>query len=74
MKYHLSASIDGLIALGKPKLSRMLSSIKDENGNNPTVEEFMDYLTREKALGHKLIASERCDNFDPVLGCMGHDT
>ena len=70
--FHLSTSIDGLLALRDSELERMLQSVQDENGQHPTLEEFKKHLNEEKAKGHRLIPSPECDNFDPVKGCLGH--
>ena len=72
-RIHISTSIDGLLALSDRELTRMLRSVQDENGYHPTLEEFKNYLNKEKAKGHKLLPSPECDNFDPVIGCLGHD-
>lgn len=73
MRWHISTSIDGLLALSDRNLSKMLQSVQDENGNHPTLKEFKKYLNEEKALGHRLLPSPYCDNFDPVKGCLGHE-
>lgn len=73
MMFHISTSIDGLLALKDKDLLGICACGKDENGNHPTVRELRAFLLKEKTLGHRLIPAEGCDNFDPVKGCMGHD-
>lgn len=73
MKYHISTSIDGLLALSDRHLKNMLFSVTDEDGNSPSLKEFKKYLNEEKAKGHRLLRQPDCDHFDPVKGCLGHD-
>ena len=73
MMFHMSVSIEGLLAMSDARMKRMLNSVKDENGNQPTLAEFRQYLNHEWAIGHKLLPVPECDNFDPVKGCLGHD-
>ena len=70
---HMSVSIEGLLAMSDAKMKRILNSVKDDEGNQPTLEEFKKYLTHEWAIGHRLLPVPECDNFDPVKGCLGHD-
>ena len=71
---HISTSIDGLLALSDKDLSNLIVySIRDNEGNMPTLSEFKKYLNEEKAKGHRLLPSPECDNFDPLKGCLGHD-
>ena len=72
MRWHISTSIDGLLSLSDRDLQRLLSSVSDEEGNHPTLEEFKKYLNEEKAKGHRLLPVPECDNFDPIQGCLGH--
>ena len=72
MQYHISTSIDGLLMMSNRELKRILLSVRDENGNIPTFEEFIDYLKKAQSMGHKLLPAPECDNFDPVRGCLGH--
>ena len=69
---HISTSIDGLLAMSDRDLSKLIQSVRDENGNQPTLMEFKKFLNEEKAKGHRLLPSPECDNFDPVHGCLGH--
>ena len=73
MRFHISTSIDGLLALSDRHLKNMLYSVTDAEGNHPTLAEFKKYLNDEKAKGHRLLPSPECDNFDPVKGCLGHN-
>lgn len=73
MVRHMSTSIEGLLAMSDARMKRMLNSVKDENGNQPTLEEFKIYLNHEWSIGHKLLPVPECDNFDPVKGCLGHE-
>lgn len=74
MILHISTSIEGLLNLSDRHLKNMLWSITDENGNHPkSVQEFRQYLSEELAQGHRLLPSPECDNFDPVIGCLGHN-
>lgn len=70
---HLSTSIEGLLELSDYRLRRMLECVTDEEGKHPKLGEFKKWLRNEKAIGHKLIPSPECDNFDPVNGCLGHE-
>jgi hypothetical protein len=65
MKYHLSASIEGLLKnCTTKKLGKLF--------NMPGLEAKKELL-RLKAKGHTLIPAEGCDNFDPFEhGCLGH--
>lgn len=69
---HISTSIDGLLEMSDYRLKKMCQCIHDDEGNCPTVGELKKYLKAEKALGHRLLKSDGCDNFDPVYGCLGH--
>lgn len=73
MMRHISTSIEGLLNLKDRDLAAMLFSVTDENGNHPeSVQEFRKALSEELAAGHRLLPSPKCDNFDPVIGCLGH--
>lgn len=74
MLRHMSVSIEGLLAMSDARMKRMLNSVKDENGNQPTIEEFRKYLNHELSIGHRLLPVPECDNFDPVNGCLGHES
>ena len=69
---HISTSIDGLLELSDYRLKKILDCCTYDDGTQPTLKEFKDFLKAEKELGHKLIPSPGCDNFDPVYGCLGH--
>ena len=73
MLWHISTSIEGLLSMSDAKMKRMLNCVKDENGNQPTLEEFRKYLRHELSIGHRLLPVPECDNFDPVNGCLGHE-
>ena len=73
MRWHLSTSINGLLALSDKDLSTWLDYVQDENGVHPTLPEFKKYLNEEIAKGHRLLPVPECDNFDPVKGCLGHN-
>lgn len=73
MIWHMSVSIEGLLAMSDARMKRILNSVKDDEGNQPTLEEFKKYLNYEWAIGHRLLPVPECDNFDPVKGCLGHD-
>ena len=71
---HISTSIDGLLALKDKDLEDLIAcSVRDDEGNMPTLSEFKKYLNEEKTKGHKLLPCPECDNFDPAEGCLGHD-
>ena len=72
MKFHVSTSIAGLLSLKERDFRNMVRSVKDENGEQPTAEEFAQFLREELKRGHHFIPSDKCDNFDPVRGCLGH--
>lgn len=73
-RLHVSTSIDGLLTLSDRNLEKLISaSVRDDEGNIPTLSEFKKYLNEEKAKGHRLIKDPECDNFDPVKGCLGHE-
>lgn len=73
MLLHMSISIEGLLSMSDAKMKRMLNNVKDENGNQPTLEEFRKYLRHELSIGRRLLPVPECDNFDPVNGCLGHE-
>ena len=73
MMFHMSVSIEGLLAMNDARMKRMLNSVKDENGRQPTLREFRQYLNQEWSNGHRLLPVPECDNFDPVKGCLGHN-
>ena len=73
MIWHMSVSVEGLLAMSDARMKRMLNSVKDDEGNQPTLEEFKKYLNYEWSIGHRLLPVPECDNFDPVKGCLGHD-
>lgn len=62
-----------MLAMSDRDLSKLLDSVQDEEGNHPTLSEFKQYLNEEMAKGHRLLRSPKCDNFDPVKGCLGHN-
>ena len=70
---NMSVSIEGLLAMSDARIKRILNSVKDDEGNQPTLEEFKKYLNHEWAIGHRLLPVPECDNFDPVKGCLGHE-
>ena len=72
MLRHMAVSIEGLLAMSDARMRRMLNSVKDENGRQPSLEEFKEYLNHEWSIGHRLLPVPECDNFDPVNGCLGH--
>lgn len=73
MRRHISTSIDGLLALKDRELEDLITaSVRDDDGNMPTLSEFKRYLNEEKTKGHRLLPCPECDNFDPVHGCLGH--
>lgn len=75
MKYHISTSIEGLLSLSDRHLKNMLWSVTDENGEHPkSVQDFRQYLSEELTKGHKCLPSPKCDNFDPIKGCLGHQS
>ena len=71
-QYHMSIGVDFLLKLEDERLARILPALKNGQGGHPTVSELRQFLTREQALGHKLLPLTECDNFDPVNGCRGH--
>lgn len=73
MLFHISTSIEGLMALRDTELKDVCACGVDENGNHPTVPELRRFLKDELARGHRLIPATGCDHFDPVRGCLGHD-
>ena len=72
MLRHISTSIEGLLMLRKCDLEALLPYIKDDDGRSPSLEEFVDAIIQESAMGHKFLRTAGCDNFDPVKGCLGH--
>lgn len=73
MMFHISACIDGLLAMSDKDLFQICACGKDENGNHPSVPELRAFLLKEKAIGHKYIPCAGCDNFSPIEGCLGHE-
>lgn len=72
-QFHMSVGIDFLLRLEDSHLERILPALKNGQGGHPSISELRQFLTREQALGHKLLPLAECDNFDPVNGCGGHD-
>lgn len=72
-QYHMSIGVDFLLKLEDERLALILPALKNGQGGHPTVSELREFLTREQALGHKLLPLAECDNFDPFNGCGGHD-
>jgi hypothetical protein len=46
---------------------------KDEHGRTLCIETARLYLGDCLSRGIKWLAFERCDNFDPNRGCLGHE-
>lgn len=74
MRHHLSTSIDGLLSLSDYSLKKMLPNIKEDGKPVKTVSQLKKGLLALKSEGHRFIPAEGCDNFDPVKGCLGHET
>jgi len=69
--HHCCASIEGILRNCKRKKINFLS---DDDGKLMSDKEARAELQRLQALGHKLIPSSKCDNFDPFeKGCLGHE-
>lgn len=59
--FHLTANIEGML---RNYSAKKLDNLFDMHGGEAKKE-----LQRLKSLGHKLIPSENCKHFHPVLGC-----
>ncbi len=64
MIHHVSAPIERLLELGNKKLGKMV---------NMDGTQARALLLQAQAKGDKFIPNDKCDNFDPVKGCLGHE-
>jgi hypothetical protein len=62
-KFHMKASIEGLLEYPNKKLGELLGMPGKEARN---------ILLHKKANGEKFIPCGDCEGFDPVTGCPGH--
>jgi hypothetical protein len=76
MKMHMSTSIEGLLNATerKPRSRKVLNYVfKDDGSSYRNVRELQEDLRVQLAKGHRLIKDDRCNNFDPIKGCLGHE-
>lgn len=70
IRKHLSVNIEDLLRNYKGK---KINILVDDDGNTMSDSQARVELTRLQSLGHKLIASDDCEGFDPFGGgCPGH--
>jgi hypothetical protein len=62
--HYVQDSIDGLLKLSDKMLSKMFNMDADEIRRD---------LREQKAKGHVYVGSDKCEGFDPVKGCPGHE-
>jgi hypothetical protein len=62
-RFHMQASIEGLLKYSNKKLGQLLEMPGKEARN---------ILLYKKANGEKVIPCGDCEGFDPVTGCPGH--
>jgi hypothetical protein len=73
---HISTSIRGLLRHTDLVLSKIAPCIKRDNGRPYSMAEVkllrwdLQFKLDE---GAELLPDDRCDNFDPKLGCLGHE-
>ena len=73
---HMSTSIEGLLRETErnPRRRGVLNfTFKDDGSSYKSVRELQEDLRVQLAKGHRLIKDDRCDNFDPIKGCLGHE-
>ena len=63
MVRHLQSSIEGLLR----QTDNVLENLFAMKGKEVRAD-----LLEQKAKGHLLIGSDRCEGFDPIYGCPGH--
>jgi hypothetical protein len=70
---HISTSIRGLLAKPDRELVMICTSIHDERGRPYYSVKLLRWDLRFKLDdGQELLPDDRCDNFDPKRGCLGH--
>lgn len=74
MKFHISTSIEGLLAQSDYQLKKLIPYIRYDGKGFQSVYELRRLLISELLSGKKFIASDGCNNFDPVKGCLGHSS
>jgi hypothetical protein len=74
MQMHISQSIEGALNMSEKVFNEVFEGVfSDDEGKPLSAEAARIELEKERALGHKLIRSAGCDNFDPIEGCLGHE-
>jgi len=66
---HMCANIAGLLKRPDRELDGLFTC---EEGYEVNAKGARQYLCKQLALGHRVIAMGKCDNFDPQEGCLGH--
>lgn len=77
MKIHMSTSIEGLLRQTErsPRSRKVLNyTFKDDGSSYKNVRELQEDLRVQLTKGYSLIKDDRCDNFDPIKGCLGHES
>lgn len=71
--FHMSTSIKGLLSKTDDELEEIISAINDDWGRPYCSVKLLRWDLR-LALneGRELLPDDRCDNFDPKKGCLGH--
>lgn len=71
-RVHMSMSVRGFLRNSRFPADYEGVFLHDD-GRPMTPAEARDHLLDELSMGHELIRVGKCDNFDPKLGCLGHE-
>lgn len=72
--FHMHISIKGALAMSEKQFKKSYKGVFSyDNGLPMSVHEARCELLKELALGHEVLTSQGCDNFDWKTGCKGHD-
>lgn len=71
---HISVSVRGAIGLPDSELKSWIGNIRDDDTGETiwSVRELRLCLAEMLAEGCEYIRNTECDNFDPLVGCLGH--
>lgn len=67
--HHRRTDIDWLLARSDDYL---IQRVADDHGNVMTADQVRSELQALKAAGHVFVNLQKCDNWDPKHGCLGH--
>lgn len=72
--FHMHISIRGALRMTPEEFAQAYQGVfTDESGRTLSLVEAHAELQRELALGHEIIPSVGCNNYDWVHGCLGHE-